>query len=284
MGWLPSSAKIYRALLFAYPAEFRHEYGAEMERLFEDRLQVEPRWRVWGQALADVLLSAPRVHGSILAADLRHAVRLFASAPSFTLVVIFALALGIGVNAAIFSLLNTVLLRSLPYGEAERLVYVWTPNSRLPPPVPREMGPPVSDFLHWQTMARSFSALTAFSRTAFELDGERVAGARVTGNFFQTLDVHPLLGRIIQSDDVAVAVISYALWQSRFGGNSDVLTRSIALDKQAYRIVGVMADKFRYPRGNELPSTERDGKSADVWTPLIFTPKQKTVGDWDIDI
>jgi putative ABC transport system permease protein len=284
MGWLPRAAKVYRALLFAYPAEFRHEYGAEMERLFEDRLQAEPRLRVWGQALADILLSAPREHAHILAADLRHAVRLFASAPSFTFVVIFALALGIGVNAAIFSLLNTVLLRSLPYGEAERLVYIWTPNARLPPPVPRELGPLVFDFLQWQTLTRSFSGLTAFTRTAFEMDGERVAGARVTRNFFQTLDVHPLLGRTIQSDDLAVAVISFALWQSHFAGSADVLTRSITLDKQVYRIIGVMAENFRYPRGNELPSADRDMKSANIWTPLIFTPKQRTVNDWDIDI
>jgi predicted permease len=284
MAWLPSAVKIYRALLFAYPAEFRHEYGAEMERLLEDRLRAEPRLRVWRQALADILLAAPREHWHILADDLRHAVRLFAATPSFTGVVLLTLALGIGVNAAIFSLLNAVLLRSLPYGEAERLVYVWTPNSRLPPPVPRELPPPPSDFLQWQTLTHSFSGLTAFSRTLFTVDGERISGARVTNNFFQTLSVHPLLGRTVQRDDAAVAVIGYALWQSRFGGNGDVLGRSITLDQLAYRIIGVMPRNFQYPRGNELPSSDGDMRSTQIWTPLVFTEKEKTVGDWGIDI
>ena len=108
---------------------------------------------------------------------------------------LLALALGIGVNVAIFSLLNAVLLRSLPYGEAERLVYISTPNAHLPPPVPRELGPAPADFNQWQLLTHSFSSLTACSRAVFNVPGgngalDRVPGARVTSNFFQTLEVH----------------------------------------------------------------------------------------------
>ncbi|MGH9592741.1 MAG: hypothetical protein ACRD5L_06595, partial [Bryobacteraceae bacterium] len=125
-----NAAKLYRTLLLVYPSEFRSEYGAEMEQLFADRLDSEPKIRVWAQALADLAVTAPREHFHVLAADLRYAARFFAKAPAFTALALTIVALGIGASTAVFSLLNAVLLRSLPYGDPGRLVYVWAPNPR----------------------------------------------------------------------------------------------------------------------------------------------------------
>src|SRR4051812_20572510 len=123
MDWLP--IRVFRALLYCYPAEFRHEYGIEMEQLFADRLRTEPRLRLWLETLADIGLSAPKEHGNILLADLRYGARILAASPVFTLVAIAVIALGIGATTAVFSLVNTVLLRAMPYGKPEQLVYAW---------------------------------------------------------------------------------------------------------------------------------------------------------------
>src|SRR5579871_3702935 len=120
MAW-PQSAvrrpavRIYRVLLFAYPAEFRHEYAAEMEQLFARRLESEPRLRVWLDTFRDIADTAPREHMHILAADLRYGARIIAKSPGFTAVALLAMALGIGATTAVFSLINAVLIRSLPY-------------------------------------------------------------------------------------------------------------------------------------------------------------------------
>jgi putative ABC transport system permease protein len=142
MDWRRGALRIYRTLLYAYPAEFRREYGGEMEQFFTDRLAAEPAAPVWRQSVADILVSAPREHLHLLTADLRYSARLFARAPGFTLTAVLTMALGVGATTAVFTLLNAVLLRSLPYGEAEGLYYLWTPNIHFKPPVPQELGRP----------------------------------------------------------------------------------------------------------------------------------------------
>ncbi|HSU58996.1 MAG TPA: hypothetical protein VLI55_06765 [Bryobacteraceae bacterium] len=120
MAWRLSAAKIYRALLLAYPAEFRHEYGPEMERLFGDRSRTEPRIRLWLESLADIALSAPKEHLHILAADLRYGARMFSRAPGFTFVALSVMALGIGattrVHALLWRELGRLLRRVAAYG------------------------------------------------------------------------------------------------------------------------------------------------------------------------
>src|SRR5947208_2186521 len=159
MIWRRNALRLYRALLFAYPAEFRHEYGEEMEHLFASRFGEEPQVRLWLEVLADVMITAPREHLEILAADLRHSARLLVKAPAFTFVALFAIALGVGAATAVFSLINAVLIRSMPYGDADRLVYMWAPDPSLEG-VPREMVPPFVDLFAWREMSRSFSEIT----------------------------------------------------------------------------------------------------------------------------
>src|SRR5262249_42091023 len=146
------------------------------------------------------------------------------------------------------SLFDAVLLHSLPFGHPGQLVYMWTPNPRMEG-VPLEMSPPFADVLSWRQMSRSFASITAVKQEFFTLVGgdaaTRIGGARVLGNFFQTLQAAAQLGRTIAPGDDGpgqepVAVISDALWRWRFGAAADVLGKPIAIDRGTFRIVGVM--------------------------------------------
>jgi hypothetical protein len=229
MVWRQGALRIYRALLLAYPAEFRDEYAEEMERLFAERLAAEPPIGPCMAALADVAIAAPREHLHILAGDVGHSLRVLAKAPGFVCAALLALALGVSASTTIFSLINAVLIRSLPYGDAERLVYMWTPVPRYAA-LPRELSPSFADVLAWQSLSHSFTGITALKQSMLTLrdGGEpiRVGGALVLGNFFQTLQAVPELGRTIDAGDERpgqgvpgqdqVAVIAGALWHSRF--------------------------------------------------------------------
>src|SRR5262249_32146205 len=149
----------------------------------------------------------------------------------------------------------TVLIRSLPFGEAERLVYMWTPMPRYPMR-PREQGPSVPEVLAWRSSSRSFSSITGFQQRMLTWntgsDSIRLSAAVVLGNFFETLRGVPILGRTLNADDdrpahERVAVISYAFWTSQFGHNPGALGKTIQLGGRPCRIVGVMPPNFLYP-------------------------------------
>jgi len=270
--------KIFRALLLAYPAEFRHEYGSEMELVFAGRLQDEPAPRVWFDAVWDLLVAAPREHLHILTGDLQYAVRIFAKSPAFTLMAVLTMAMGVGANTAIFSLVNAVLLRSLPYGDPARLAYIWTPNNHFKA-VPHELSPTNGDFYDFQRLSRSFSEMALFGPAGFRLDGgDHIEGAIVAGNFFRTIDVQPELGRTIEPEDKNVVVISHALWLARFAGTSAVLGQSLRLDGKPYSIIGVMPPSFHFPSKNETPQSSMT-EAAEVWIPTALTPKEKANHD-----
>ena len=286
MAWRRSAVKIYHALLFAYPAEFRHEYGSQMEQLFENRLHSEPALRVWLDTLADVAFSAPREHFHILAADLVYGARMIRKSPAFTLVALFAMALGIGATTAVFSLINAVLIRSLPYGDPQRLVYIWMPNPRFKE-IPLEMSPNSPDFYAWLPSQQSFSDLTMFNQQRFRMveadNVQRVGGAAVAGNFFHTLQAAPELGRAIEPEDDQpghehVAVISDALWRSRYGGAPTALGKTLNLNHEIYAIVGVMPRGFQYPHSADFPYSDSDIAATELWIPAALTPRQKS--DW----
>jgi predicted permease len=212
--------------------------------------------------------------------DTHYGIRTLRRSPGFTITAVLTLALGIGACTAIFSLVNAVLIRSLPYGDPSRLVYVYTPNPRynLPPEI---FGPAYGDFYDIKRESRSFQNITAFDQSMFSLaeqgSAQRVSAARVDGDFFQTFQSSPELGRAITDEDNQsgrdkVAVISHALWQSMFGSAVDALHRSLLLDGKSYEIVGVMPEGFEYPHLSDLPYGVPQYKTTQVWVPLALTP------------
>jgi putative ABC transport system permease protein len=208
---------------------------------------------------------------SDLAQDLRHAGRLLARAPGFTLIAVTALAIGIGANTAIFSVVNTLLLRPLPYPSADRLAVVWEHN------LPRDRKENVvapANFIHWREMNHTFRDLAAASMSynitlAGVGEPEDVVAQSVTAAIFPLLGVQPALGRAFVEDEnrpgVRVAILSDRLWRRRFGGDPGVLSRSVMLQGFSYSIAGVMPPGFSFL-----------DKTVDVWLPIGFTAESRT--------
>ena len=201
--------------------------------------------------------------------DLRFGIRMLLKNPGFTIVAIIALALGIGANTAIFSVVNTVLLRPLPYKNPERLVMVWEENSKQG--FPRDT-PAAANYIDWRDQNHVFESMSAMTDVSFNLTGtgepERIDGHRVSGNLFQLLGVEPQLGRaFLPEEDRAganhVVILSHGLWQRRFGSDPAIVGRPINLDGQSYAVVGVM------PKGFEFPS-----RTDQLWVPIAFTSKE----------
>ncbi|WP_348263626.1 ABC transporter permease [Telmatobacter sp. DSM 110680] len=221
--------------------------------------------------------------------DLRYGLRTLRRTPGFTVTAVLTLGLGIGACTAIFSLVNAVLIRSLPYGDPQRLVYLFTPNPNLKIP-PEVICPRYGDFYDIKRENKSFADMTSYEQALFKVPiqgaTETVEAARVDEGFFSTLQSTPELGRTINADDnqpghSKVAVISHSLWVSMFGANADVLKRSLQLDNAMYQIIGVMPPKFEYPFNSDLPYGNPHIVSTRIWVPLALTPKQKA--DRDID-
>src|SRR5262249_8670348 len=157
--------------------------------LFAMRLQSESPLRVWSEALADLAITAPREHLHILGADLKHNARTLGKTPGFVLTALLAIVLGVCAPTTVFSPVHAVLIHSLPDGEQEGLVYIWTPAPNVPD-LPRERSPFYSDIAAWQKTSHSFSSITTMQRyLAMLRDGnaQRVGAAKVLGNFFKTL-------------------------------------------------------------------------------------------------
>ena len=187
--------------------------------------------------------------------DLRYAGRTLKRRPGFAITAVLTLGLGIGACTAIFSLINAVIIRSLPYSDPERLVYLFTPNPNLKIP-PEVICPSYADFNDIRQQSHTFAGISDFEQAMFSLTTlgamQRVGGARVDADFFSTLQSSPELGRAIAADDIQpgrekVAVISHSLWVSIFGADAGVLKRSIELDGTNYQVIGVMPPEFEYP-------------------------------------
>jgi predicted permease len=249
--------RFYRVLLYLYPASFRAEYGEEMCAVFAQR---ETSWLA---AVWDTLVNAAAVHWDILRQDLRYTARTLGRARGFTVVAILVLALGIGVNTAVFSVTDYVLIRALPFPAADRLVKVW---ERLPGYPEMELSP--TNYRDWKAMNTVFSEMGGYTYNSMNLVGQgdpaRLQGLSVTGNVFGVLGVPPLLGRTVDAGDdpngaPKTVVLSYGLWQRMFGGDAGVLGQKIKLDDAPYTIVGVMPPTFHFP-----------DHTVELWTSLQF--------------
>ena len=200
--------------------------------------------------------------------DLRYGVRMLRGKPGFTLVAVITLALGIGANTALFSVVNAVLLRSLPYKEPARLMTVWEAFLNAPG-VQNPVAP--SNFIDWRDQNTSFEDMVAYSTgdaSLTEAGGPEKAIALYTSdNFLNLLGVDPLLGRafeqgeITQPGEMKVIVISHALWQRQFGGDTGVLGKEVKIDGNPVTIIGVMPPSFQFP-----------SSSIDLWVPTMMSP------------
>ena len=193
--------------------------------------------------------------------DIRYGIRSLSKQPGFTAVVVITLALGIGVNTAIFSLVHAVLLRPLPFADSNSLVVVKDQNSKTGETLP-SVSP--ADFFDWKSQSQSFSNAAAYSGWSITLlEGEvseLIPATRVTDEFFSTLGVPPLLGRTFTPDEFntgsSVVILSHRLWLRRFGGDPNIINKTLALAQGRVTVVGVMPEQFKLPA------------SAEAWTPV----------------
>lgn len=198
--------------------------------------------------------------------DLRYGLRMLMKQKGVTAVAVLSLALGIGANTAIFSVVNAVLLRPLPYPDAGQLVRLFETVDRAAMPSERmEVAP--ANFLDWREQSPQFSHLAAYAMTGLAFSGagdaERLDGALVTADFFAALGVGPVRGRVFTADDeqaqARLTVIGYDLWQRRLGGTEDIVGRTIELDGFNFTVIGVMPREFQYPRRTQIYELYRLG-------------------------
>ena len=317
MTLFPIGSAIYRALLRAFPADVRAERGDEMARQFDDERRACARRplalaALWLRAAVDALwhgllerwsvaapvserasrttmtFTDPAASGSTrlrtmthwpaaLVADLRIGARRLRLAPAFTAVAVLTLALGIGANTAIFSVVYGVLLRPLPFPEAERVVglfHVWEGERT-------SFSPP--NFLDVQARASSFAAMGAYTDARYVLTnaGEptSVVAGEVSSGFFETLRITPALGRWLQPGEnepgrTRVAVLGHALWRDRFSSDRGIVGKTITLNALPHEVVGVMPAGFRWP------------DNADLWVPDEYDAsyRQTNRAAWIVDV
>lgn len=207
--------------------------------------------------------------------DLRYALRTARKNPGFTIITVLTLGLGIGVNTAVFSVVNTVLLRKPPYADPDRLV---TLHQKFPKLGDISMGVCPAEYLDYRDRTRAFSALAGYEDAVFDLTGGtepvHVQAQRVTHTLFSTLGTGPLIGRAFspaedESGGPKVTILSYEFWQRSFGGSAQTLGTVIRLDEQPYTVIGIM------PAGFEFPFTAASvGEPPALWVPMAFTARR----------
>jgi putative ABC transport system permease protein len=251
-------------------ADWRQEWEAELQYRetaltqwdkLDRRAKFALLWHSLG-AFADALWLQPRRLEDEVFQDLRYGARMLVKSPGFTLVAALTLALGIGANTAIFSVIEAALLRPLPYQNSERLCMLWKSVPARNIEWDWSSYPMIRD---WREQSKSFEDMAVIlrpdgSEVILQSDAgpEIIQGSKVSGNFFEMLGVRPLLGRAFTDDEARrgddVVVLSYGFWQRRFGGDGAALGRSIKIDNRSATVIGVMPPSFQFP-----------DKSAQLW-------------------
>jgi len=199
--------------------------------------------------------------------DIRYAVRNLIKRPGFTLIAVITLALGIGANTAIFSAIYALLLKPLPFPELDRVVTIWD-KAPIRGIVHNEVA--LANYLDWRAQNQSFEQLALYRWWSVNLTGveppERIQGFLVTANFFDAIGMKPIMGRNFSEEENqpgkdAVAIITHSLWQRRFGGDPNIINKTITLNSITRTVIGVMAERFNFPKGSE------------VYAPLPMTPE-----------
>lgn len=265
----------YRLLLRLYPEEHRARYGAEMEDTFlallrrdEGRRGRLGRWACWAGAAWDALFRGARLRArtalghtttgggrdvmGTLVSDIRYAVRSLLRRPVLAVTAVATLALGIGANASVFTIVNGFLLRPLPYGDPQELVVIWAENPELGW---RDTDTNMADAWDWRARARTLDDLAVFNEDDFNLTGDGppqlVAGIRTTPNVLRLLGRSPVLGRDFADDEMGdgrdgVVILTDGFWQRRFGGDPDVLGSTLTLDGVQKTVVGILPPDFLF--------------------------------------
>jgi putative ABC transport system permease protein len=291
---------LFRIALLAYPAAFRRRFGAEMLKDFDraasgtsgtlgtlGTLALTGFAERWSAVVRAVWWPNHRPHlygpsgrhymfWDSLRFDLQHTVRLAAKAPLVTLLTVLALALGIGATTAIVAVVDSVLVKPLPYRDGERLVNVWSDATRQDRP--RNTLSP-ANFKDFQKMNQTLEGLEAYfsfvSPTRLTSDGptEMAIGVFVTPGLFDLLGRSPMLGRRMSDDDSSFeTVLSHGFWRRRFGGDPSIVGRAVDLGGAKATVVGVMPEDFTFPYGSMLgPSGFTRSTTVDLWVPIRFT-------------
>jgi predicted permease len=239
------------------PEEAHYAARRKFGNVFRAEERAREMWRwVWLETLAQ---------------DIRFGLRMLVKNPGFTAVAVLTLALGIGGTTAVFSVVEAVVLRPLPYRDPDRLVLV---KERIPLVGPDPISVCAPDVIRFQRQNQVFESVAAFVTGQFDLSGdiepERITADRVNSDLFSLLGVQPVVGRTFTADEDQpghlLAILSYRLWQRRFGGNPDVVGRTVTLDRQPYTVIGVMPRNFVFP----LPGMDQGGP-AETFVPMAFT-------------
>jgi putative ABC transport system permease protein len=220
--------------------------------------------------------------------DARHSFRMLRKSPGFTGVAILMLGLGMGASTAIFSIVDAVLLRPLPFPNAERIFAIWD----VPPPQMHlgfgELPLHNKEFLFISSHSRSLEGVAAFKSDEFNLNGEsdteRIDGIRASGDFFRVIGVPPQIGRafLLEEDQPGrehVVVVGHSLWRRRFASDPALVGKTIRLNSETYTVIGVMPEGFTFPRGAEMPKSMQFPKQAELWVPLALPASYRGPSD-----
>ena len=275
--------RFFRRLLRLFPADFRGDFGDDMAATFHDQRRDAlaqggsmAALGLWWDTIRGILTTAPREHLDLLRGDVRYGLRNLRRSPAFAVTAVLALAVGIGANTAVFSIVNGVLINALPYEHPEQLVVVF---EKVPGAPVDKFDFSAPDFEIMREAARSYAGIAAFRNATYELSGiaapERLDAARVSPEIFGVLGVSPMLGRAFTPDEdretAKVAVLSYGLWTRAFGRDPSMVGRAITLDRQPYTVIGIMPERFEFPpRGSP-----NNGRPAALFLPIAFSPIER---------
>ncbi|HXN64793.1 MAG TPA: ABC transporter permease [Candidatus Acidoferrales bacterium] len=259
----PLADRAFRVLLRFFPSEFRGDYGREMEQMFQQQRRDASEkkagiLRLWAETIAGIFRVAPAEHVEMFRQDGGHALRMMRQNLGFTILVVFILALGIGANTAIFSVVDGVLLRPLPYRDGDRLVVL---TQEAPGAGISDLSFSVSEIQDYREQARTVKSLVEYHNMNFDLIGQgeprRVQTGVVSANFFDVLGVKPLLGRtFVPADEIpgapAVLVFSYEYWKRNYGADPTIVGRTFRMNDKVHTVVGVLPPVPQYPDDNDV--------------------------------
>src|SRR6266566_3027521 len=213
--------------------------------------------------------------------DFCYGLRALRKSPGFAVLAVLILALGIGANTAVFSVVHAVLLRPLPYNDPDRLAMLWVTDTRSVGWAVSDGSTTYRDYIEWRRQARWFEDLAVFYKRGWSVvtlsgeEPEKVQGAFVSSNFFPLMGVPPVLGRAFSEEELRrherLIVLSYGAWQSRFGGSPQALGRKLDIDGKPWQVVGVMPPQFRFPFLAGNWENHVDGE-VQLWAPLTTNP------------